>query len=356
MRSLTTVVMACGLAVTMLVTIGCCENKDTAQSRAPERERVAVAPTPAPEPPPAPAPLPEPQYSERAGIKVSMYPLSSPPPPSSPPPRMMYAEAPPVYSPPVYTTTPVVASTGVCQIIPAGSTIISDPPTVTLSSTGEVIDRTGTTFSTAYAPSATVYAAAPQQTTSVYSPDPQTTVYTATTSYTQPEPIGGGPMIMPVTTTVSETRTVTYTPPATTTYTYADPTVTMAPAVYYPDAPPLTVTASQPGVYTPPAVGELRLVRALDVPSGDHPSDALPSQWYEILRPGNGPIRIGRVSSTCVCVSVRVPNRFIAAGERALIEARIVKRPPANNLTYGVFVNMLEPTQQTLDADITISY
>lgn len=97
-------------------------------------------------------------------------------------------------------------------------------------------------------------------------------------------------------------------------------------------------------------------MRALDVPPGDHPNDALPSQWYEILRPGNGPIRIGRVSSTCVCVSVRVPNRFIAAGERALIEARIVKRPPANNLTYGVFVNMLEPTQQTLDADITISY
>ncbi len=100
---------------------------------------------------------------------------------------------------------------------------------------------------------------------------------------------------------------------------------------------------------------ELRLVPAPDIPPGNHPSDAAPSQWFEIIRPGNGPIRIGRLTSTCVCVSPRVPNRFVGAGERALIEARIVSRPPANNLTYGIYVGVVEPVQATVDADVTIS-
>lgn len=106
----------------------------------------------------------------------------------------------------------------------------------------------------------------------------------------------------------------------------------------------------------PAAAGGLRLVPALDVPSSNRPNDVAPSQWFEIIRPDNGPLRIGRVSSTCVCVSVRVPKRFIAAGERALVEARIVDKPPYNNLTYGMYVNVLEPVQTMLDTDVTITY
>lgn len=102
-------------------------------------------------------------------------------------------------------------------------------------------------------------------------------------------------------------------------------------------------------------VGEIRLVPATDIPPGFHPNDAGPSQWFEIVRPGNGPLRIGRVSATCVCVGVRVPNRHIAAGERALVEARIVSRPQVNNLTYGIYVNIVEPQQTVVDADVTIS-
>lgn len=101
--------------------------------------------------------------------------------------------------------------------------------------------------------------------------------------------------------------------------------------------------------------GGLRLVPVRDIPPGMHPSDAGPSQWFEIIRPGNGAIRIGRVSATCVCVGVRVPKRQVGAGERALIEVRTLSRPPANNLTYGVYVNIVEPQQTVLDADVTIS-
>jgi hypothetical protein len=55
-------------------------------------------------------------------------------------------------------------------------------------------------------------------------------------------------------------------------------------------------------------------------------------------------------------VSARVPNRFVAAGERALIEARIVSKPPVNNLTYGIYVGVVEPVQTTLDTDVTITF
>lgn len=355
----------------LLLLLGCCGNNDTAAAR-----------TRAPEPPPEPvvvaaASAPQPEvYSERAGIKVSMFPLSSPPAPPPPPPRMTFAEAPPAYyPPPAYNPAPVA---GVCQIVPPGATLISDPPTITLSSSGEVVDRTGTVFypvnapvapAPAYAtspvyapPSATTItlASAPVE-TSVYAPTPYTTVYDSTSSYTALEPIQpGSATYIPTTTTVSETRTVSYTQPAVTTTTVYEPSappLNTVSAVYYPDAPPLT-TAPFPGAPVGPALagGPLRLVPALDIPPGNHPNDALPSQWFEIIRPGNGPIRIGRVSSTCVCVSPRVPNRHVAAGERALIEARIVKRPPANNLTYGLFVNTVEPTQLTLDSDITIGW
>ncbi len=138
----------------------------------------------------------------------------------------------------------------------------------------------------------------------------------------------------------------------------------IAPVIVSPPSDPMPVYQMmpevQPGVVTSAPIGatemagEFRLVPAPDVPSSDRPNDAAPSQWFEIVRPGNGPIRIGRVSSSCVCVSVRVPNRFIGAGERALVEARIVSRPPMNNLTYGIFVSVLEPVNTMLDADVTI--
>ncbi|MCC8191382.1 MAG: hypothetical protein LIP77_12240 [Planctomycetes bacterium] len=130
------------------------------------------------------------------------------------------------------------------------------------------------------------------------------------------------------------------------------------PVSSFPAAPEFAAPAPEysfpGGSPTPASVNEYRLVPALDVPPGIHPNDAAPSQWYEVLRPGNGPIRIGRVSSTCVCVGVRVPNRHVAAGERALIEARTLSRTPVRNVTYGLYVNIMEPDQLILDADILI--
>lgn len=106
----------------------------------------------------------------------------------------------------------------------------------------------------------------------------------------------------------------------------------------------------------PMNMGGIRLVPARDMRPNFRPSDAAPSQWYEIIRPGNGPVQIGRVTASCVCIGVRVPKRQIAAGERAFIEARVLTRPPVSNLTYGIFVNIVDPVKTVVDADVTISY
>lgn len=96
------------------------------------------------------------------------------------------------------------------------------------------------------------------------------------------------------------------------------------------------------------------LVPANDIPGVTHPGDAGPSQWFEIIRPGMGPLRVGRLSASCVCVGARISKRQFAAGERALVEARTLTAPPRDNLTYVLFANILEPTQQMLSADVTI--
>ncbi len=128
-----------------------------------------------------------------------------------------------------------------------------------------------------------------------------------------------------------------------------------APVQVPPRAPAASQAAAAADMAAGFGQGEIRLVPAPDVPPGMHPNDAGPSQWFEIVRPGNGPLRIGRVSATCVCVGVRVPRRHIAAGERALVEARILTRPKVNNLTYGIYVNIAEPEQTVVDADVTVS-
>ena len=215
---------------------------------------------------------------------------------------------------------------------------------------------------------------------SSYSTTTTTTSYAApttyaTTTYAAPATTYGTTTTYGVPATTYGTPT-TYGAPATTygtPATYGAPAPTYgAPATYgtpapTPYAPPLSMNSSVnvPASYNSSVAGqtvanmgarEFKLVPALDVPPGNHPNDAGPSQWFEVVRPDNGPVRIGRMSSTCVCVGVRIPKRQYAAGERILIEARMLSKPPRNNLTYGIYVNIVEPTQTVVDADVTLRY
>ncbi len=356
------------MSVITLLTVGCCVNEAE-----PSAQRLSAAPAPAPvvmEPETASVAN---QYAYRTEVRVSMLPLSSPAYSVGPPPRQNFPEVRQeavVYTPPMATVaySPPDPSTGICQIVPPGSVLYSDPPTITLSESGQVVEQTPTIFYPVGTTPGTVTAlqTQPYTTTTTY-PMATTPVGTTTTFETQPYVAASQPVEYVTQTTmnyepvVSYSQSVSYSEPIVTTATYTPPVTTATTtqsAVYYPDAPPLVTTSTfTPSAPSVPFDGAaLRLVPATDIPPGNHPNDALPSQWFEIIRPGNAPIRIGRVSSTCVCVSPRVPNRLVGQGERALIEARILQRPPRNNLTYGIIVNVVEPVTQTIDSDITIRF
>ncbi|MDR2390964.1 MAG: hypothetical protein LBE84_04700 [Planctomycetota bacterium] len=125
--------------------------------------------------------------------------------------------------------------------------------------------------------------------------------------------------------------------------------------------PPTIISAPMPILAAPayPIPGEivaLQLTPAPDIPPENRPGDATPSQWFEVLRPMDTQLRIGRLSTTCVCVRARAPKRLIPPGERALIEVRTVSRPPVNNVAYGLYVQILEPENVTLDTDVVVRY
>lgn len=239
-----------------------------------------------------------------------------------------------------YQSTPYSAP---YSTVPVGTTYSSEtsyaptsyaPTTVTTATTYDA--GTYTTTTTSYTPPTASYVAVPTSTVSTYSSG--TTYPAVSTTY----PIST-PMATP-----SYSPAVYQAPPAT----YYSPSPLSVPAS------PLPVSYGQPlpaADFASAGVTTMQLVPAPDVPPGNHPSDYGPSQWFEILRPGNGPMRIGRVSSTCVCVGVRVPKRFVAAGERALIEARTMTKPPYSTVTYGIYVNVIEPQKTVLDVDVTVS-
>lgn len=292
---------------------------------------------------------------------VSMYPLSTPPPlPVEAQPQYVAQPVPTPYTSPspyatVYSTPYTAASpytTTYAQ--PASAPLVfPDPPSVTLSPSEP------TPYAASPRPTPMPYTTSPQPAPTPYAPPPQP----------GPRPYVSEPFAIPgdaspasspydnvIMAPPQPTPVIVAQPlPAATTYqapitypapTYAQPTTTYAP-------PPATVYDPAMGAALP---GDYRLVPATDIPPGNHPNDFLPSRWFEIIRPGDAPIRIGRVSSSCVCVGVRVPNRRIGQGERALIEARILTKPGRNNVTYGIFVNVAEPRAALLDADVTITW
>lgn len=322
-------IMLLGISLLLAVAIGCVEDaamSDYAEAPPPTR-RAGVSLEPLSIPPP-PRVAPVSQTTVATGY-ATPYPTSSYAPSPDSPYAPLYGGY--SYTPPPPAMTPVA---------------VASAPTVTV------------------APAVTMSAAPQPQ----YVTGDQPVAYISD-AYTLP-----GPGVNP-STVLSQGSTVTY---DSTTFpmvsgpapVYVDPTYpTTAPMqpISYGGGPVVsTVVGSSTPVAAPVvAVGGVdgavnaagyQLVPALDIQPGMRPGDAAPSQWFEVVRPDGGPVRLGRIYSTCVCVSPRISTRYINAGERALIECRIVDRPAVNNVTYGLYVQVLEPFSTTLDSDITVSY
>ncbi|MDR0363182.1 MAG: hypothetical protein LBJ46_10950 [Planctomycetota bacterium] len=82
--------------------------------------------------------------------------------------------------------------------------------------------------------------------------------------------------------------------------------------------------------------------------------DPGPTQAFEIVRPGQGPIRIGRLHTSCSCLELSAAKRDFAQGERALLELRNVKPTVGGGATYSFFVQITEPVRETLRYDVFV--
>ena len=93
---------------------------------------------------------------------------------------------------------------------------------------------------------------------------------------------------------------------------------------------------------------------AADVPATRYTEDYAPSQVLELIRPGGGPIAVGRLVTSCSCLSATMEKREFGPGERALIEVRTVKKPPIADAVYAVIVQLASPHRTALQFDFAI--
>ncbi len=97
--------------------------------------------------------------------------------------------------------------------------------------------------------------------------------------------------------------------------------------------------ANANGFYLTPAYGAGGVTYA---------GDLAPSQAFEIIRPAGQPVTIGRLYTSCVCVSLSADKRSFGPGERAILEMRNVKATPPNGQTYAIYVQITRPIRATL--------
>ncbi len=79
--------------------------------------------------------------------------------------------------------------------------------------------------------------------------------------------------------------------------------------------------------------------------------DLAAPQMFEIVRPGNQAVTIGRIFTSCVCVSLEADKRSFAPGEPAVLRLRNVRPTPPQGQTYAIFVQITSPIRTTLRFD-----
>ncbi|MCD8139563.1 MAG: hypothetical protein LUE17_07275 [Planctomycetaceae bacterium] len=79
--------------------------------------------------------------------------------------------------------------------------------------------------------------------------------------------------------------------------------------------------------------------------------DLAAPQMFEIVRPGNQAVTIGRIFTSCVCVSLEADKRSFAPGEPVILRLRNVRPTPPQCQTYAIFVQITSPIRTTLRFD-----
>ena len=91
-----------------------------------------------------------------------------------------------------------------------------------------------------------------------------------------------------------------------------------------------------------------------DISPAPEPTDLAKPMLFEIIRPSLAAFSIGRILSSCGCLSIRAPQRDFLPGQRAFIELRNTKPTPKEGATYAFFVHLTTPEELTLRFDVFV--
>lgn len=97
--------------------------------------------------------------------------------------------------------------------------------------------------------------------------------------------------------------------------------------------------------------GGYRLIPITDIHPAALPSDLSPAQAFEIVRPMDRPVTIGRLFTSCSCIQLEAAKRTFGPGERAILILRNIRPTPASGQVYAVFVQVTHPVRATLRVD-----
>jgi hypothetical protein len=91
---------------------------------------------------------------------------------------------------------------------------------------------------------------------------------------------------------------------------------------------------------------------AIDQAGRHYSGDWAGSQVIEVIRPEMAAIRIRFIAVSCDCLRVEMAKRDYAAGERAFLEVRNVKKTPDGGATYAIFLELETPERLVLEYDL----
>lgn len=93
---------------------------------------------------------------------------------------------------------------------------------------------------------------------------------------------------------------------------------------------------------------------AFDLAGNIIQGDEAPTQAFEIVRPGNGPVTLGRLYTSCSCIQLEATQKHFADGERAVLTLRNVKPTPHDGQVYQIYVQTTSPTRVTLRYNVFV--
>lgn len=94
-----------------------------------------------------------------------------------------------------------------------------------------------------------------------------------------------------------------------------------------------------------------QLSPAYDVQVASTARDLATPQAFELFRPDDRAVTIGRMFTSCSCIQLETTKRTFEPGERILFQLHNVRATPTNGQVYAIFVQLTKPVRTTLRID-----